>query len=91
VGGQPQHLSLRRGAGLLGARPEPLRGLRDRSFRLNFEITAAVADRDFASEIERMLEDDFAHSRLMAPGEYDAKPWWYRFGVRLARLTAPVQ
>ena len=63
----------------------------NRSFRLNFEITAAVADHDFASEIERMLEDDFAHSRLMAPGEYDAKPWWFRFGVRLARLTAPVQ
>jgi cardiolipin synthase len=63
----------------------------NRSFRLNFEITAAVADRDFASQIERMLEDDFAHSRRMAPGEVDAKPWWFRFGVRLARLTAPVQ
>ena len=63
----------------------------NRSFRLNFEITAAVADRAFAAEIERMLEDDFSESRLMAPGEVDAKPWWFRFGVRLARLTAPVQ
>jgi len=27
----------------------------------------------------------------MAPGEYDAKPWWFRFAVKLARLTAPVQ
>jgi cardiolipin synthase len=63
----------------------------NRSFRLNFEITAAIADRDFAAEVERMLEDDFAESRLMAPGEFDAKPWCFRFGVRLARLTAPVQ
>ena len=22
---------------------------------------------------------------------FDAKPWWFRFAVRLARLTAPVQ
>ena len=41
--------------------------------------------------LERMLEEDFAHSRLMAPGEFDARPWWFRFAVKLARLTAPVQ
>jgi hypothetical protein len=23
--------------------------------------------------------------------EYDRKPWWFRFGVGLARLTAPIQ
>ena len=63
----------------------------NRSFRLNFEITAGIADHDFASEIERMLENDFARSRQMQPGEFDAKPWWFRFGVRLARLTAPIQ
>ncbi len=63
----------------------------NRSFRLNFEITAAITDHDFAAEVERMLENDFAHSRLMEPGEYDAKPWWFRFAVKLARLTAPVQ
>ena len=63
----------------------------NRSFRLNFEITAAVADRDFAAEVQSMLENDFARARLMAPGEYDAKPWWFRFAAKLARLTAPVQ
>ena len=63
----------------------------NRSFRLNFEITAVIADQDFASQVERMFEADFATSRLMDPGEYDRKPWWFRFGVRLARLTAPVQ
>jgi cardiolipin synthase len=63
----------------------------NRSFRLNFEITALVADGDFAGEVERMLENDFAKSRLMDPGEYDAKPWWFRFAANLARLTSPVQ
>ena len=50
-----------------------------------------VADQDFASQVERMLEADFSKSRLMEPGEYDAKPRWFRFAVKLARLTAPVQ
>jgi len=63
----------------------------NRSFRLNFEITAVVADVSFAAKVERMLDVDFSKSRLMEPGEYDRKPWWFRFAVRLARLTAPVQ
>ena len=63
----------------------------NRSFRLNFEITAVVADTGFAAEVERMLETDFSKSRLMEPGEYDRKPWWFRFAVKLARLTAPIQ
>ena len=63
----------------------------NRSFRLNFEITAAVADASFAAEVERMFEEDFSKSRLMEPNEYDMKPLWFRFAVRLARLTAPVQ
>ena len=63
----------------------------NRSFRLNFEITAVISDPAFAAEVERMFEADFAHSRVMDPGEYDRKPWWFRFGVRLARLTGPIQ
>ncbi|MEJ2137367.1 MAG: cardiolipin synthase [Desulfofustis sp.] len=63
----------------------------NRSFRLNFEITAGIADLDFAGEIEHMFENDFANSRLMEAQEFDAKPWWFQFAVKLARLTAPVQ
>jgi cardiolipin synthase A/B len=63
----------------------------NRSFRLNFEITAVIADAAFAAEVERMFEADFARSRAMDHGEYDRKPWWFRFGARLARLTGPVQ
>ncbi|MGD8316858.1 MAG: cardiolipin synthase [Myxococcales bacterium] len=63
----------------------------NRSFRLNFEVTAAVADRAFAAEVEQMFERDFERSRQMRSGEYDGKPWWFRLGIRLARLTAPIQ
>jgi len=41
----------------------------NRSFRLNFEITAAVADDAFASDVEHMLDADFSKSRLMEPGQ----------------------
>ena len=62
----------------------------NRSFRLNFEITAAVIDREFAKEVAAMFETDFARSRLMQAGEYRDKPAWFRFAVRLSRLAAPV-
>ena len=63
----------------------------NRSFRLNFEVTAVIADPTFISKVERMFEDDFKRSRLMEEGEYDRKPWWFRLGVRFAHLTAPIQ
>jgi cardiolipin synthase len=63
----------------------------NRSFRLNFEITAVISDGAFAAEVERMFEADFALSRVMEPGEYGRKSWWFRFGARLARLTGPIQ
>ncbi len=62
----------------------------NRSFRLNFEITAVVSDETFAGEVQRMFEQDFQDSRLMVPGELDAKPLWFRLAVRVARLLAPL-
>jgi cardiolipin synthase len=63
----------------------------NRSFRLNFEITAVISDAAFAAEVARMFEADFARSRGMNAGEFDRKPWWFRFGARVARLTGPIQ
>ena len=63
----------------------------NRSFRLNFEITATIGDSAFVSEVEQMFERDFARSRQMEPGELDQKSFWFRLGVKLARLTAPIQ
>jgi len=62
----------------------------NRSFRLNFEITAVVADPAFAAEVEQMFEADFAVSRLMEPDEYDSKSYLFKVAVRMARLAAPV-
>jgi cardiolipin synthase len=62
----------------------------NRSFRLNFEITAVVSNEAFAGEVRRMFEHDFQNSRLMVPGELDAKPLWFRLAVRVARLLAPL-
>ena len=62
----------------------------NRSFRLNFEVTAMIADEKFASEMEAMFEQDFAHSVPIDPDELDKKPFWWRLGVNLSRLAAPV-
>lgn len=63
----------------------------NRSFRLNFEVTGVVIDTAFATEMERMFLDDFARAREMRRGEYHEKPWYFKLGVKLARLTAPIQ
>jgi cardiolipin synthase len=63
----------------------------NRSMRLNFEITMLIGDKDFASEVEAMLKEDFANSRLASAKEYTDSPLLFRFAVRVARLMAPVQ
>ncbi len=63
----------------------------NRSFRLNFEVMAIVSGPEFIELVQDMFEADFASSRMMEPGDYDAKSYWYRLGARLSRLTAPVQ
>jgi len=62
----------------------------NRSFRLNFEITAIFVDESFAAQIEEMFLQDFRRSRIMEPDELGHRPFWFRLAVRLARLTAPV-
>ena len=62
----------------------------NRSFRLNFEVTAMIADRAFAKRMEAMFEDDFAHSVAIDPETFDEKSFWWRLGVNLSRLAAPV-
>ena len=63
----------------------------NRSFRLNFEITAIFADSTFVEGTERMFEQDFANSRQMDPGDMQDWPFWFKLAVRLARLTSPIQ
>jgi cardiolipin synthase len=62
----------------------------NRSFRLNFEVGAVIYDREFASEMETMLEQDFAHARVIEAENLEQEPLWRRIGVQLSRLAAPV-
>jgi cardiolipin synthase len=65
--------------------------LDNRSFRLNFEISAVVEDKSFASEVASMLESDFFHSRQVTAADYSSQPIWFRAAVRVARIFAPLQ
>jgi cardiolipin synthase len=62
----------------------------NRSFRLNFEITLAVADGRFAAEVATMFERDFAQSQEVGPRAYDALPFHQKVGAKAARLLAPI-
>lgn len=64
--------------------------LDNRSLRLNFELTALVADAEFAGQVEAMFEQDFANSRLVEINEFANKPLWFRIAARGAYLFAPV-
>lgn len=63
----------------------------NRSFRLNFEVTGIVHDKEFNREVSSMLETDIANSRLASAADYKEKPFHFRLVVNLARLLAPIQ
>jgi cardiolipin synthase len=62
----------------------------NRSFRLNFEVTAVVADPRFARQVAAMFERDLARSRLMVPEDLAQRPLWRRAFSRAANLLSPV-
>lgn len=64
--------------------------LDNRSFRLNFEVTAIVADSRFAAQVGAMFERDFRHSRLWTPEDLAARGFWRRVFSRGAHLLSPV-
>jgi cardiolipin synthase len=65
--------------------------LDNRSFRLNFEITAFSPDPKFIREVAAMLAEDFTHSIEATMEDFTGKPFWFRVAARFARLFAPVQ
>ena len=64
--------------------------LDNRSFRLNFEVTALFCDADLCGDVERMLERDLARSTRLTGEDLAARSLVFRFAVRVARLMAPV-
>jgi cardiolipin synthase len=65
--------------------------LDNRSFRLNFEITALSTDAGFIDEVDHMLAIDFEHSRLVKFSDLSDRPFWFHLACRAARLMAPIQ
>ena len=65
--------------------------LDNRSFRLNFEITAFSPDPKFVHEVTAMLAEDFRHANEALMRDFSGKPFWFRVAARFARLFAPVQ
>ncbi|MDP3850240.1 MAG: cardiolipin synthase [Luteolibacter sp.] len=65
--------------------------LDNRSFRLNFEITAFSTDRTFVEEITGMLHLDFEQAREARLEDFKGKSFLFRIACRAARLFAPIQ
>jgi cardiolipin synthase A/B len=65
--------------------------LDNRSFRLNFEITAFSTDQKFVAEVDAMLTHDFTLAREATVEDFTQKSFLFRAGCRAARLLAPIQ
>ena len=65
--------------------------LDNRSFRLNFEITAFSTDGGFVQQIADMLRQDFSGAREANVGDFTGRPFLFRAACRAARLFAPIQ
>jgi len=62
----------------------------NRSFRLNFEVSALVSDAGFVDEVASMLAADMEHSREMSLEGVRAKPGWFHALARASFLAAPI-
>jgi len=62
----------------------------NRSFRLNFEITLAVADPAFVAAVEAMLLTDFASCVRVTADDYEDRSFLFKTGVMLSRLLSPI-
>lgn len=62
----------------------------NRSFRLNFEVMLLTVDEAFATEVEKMLLDDFAQAHEIAKEERKQTHRVQQLGMRIARLISPI-
>ncbi len=62
----------------------------NRSFRLNFEISALGTTPEFVRKVAAMLQSDFSKSREVPADEGFTRGIVFDFGVRLARLFSPI-
>jgi cardiolipin synthase len=62
----------------------------NRSFRLNFEISALGITKGFVKEVAQMLESDFSKCREVPANEGFTRGFLFDSGVRLAHLFSPI-
>jgi cardiolipin synthase len=62
----------------------------NRSFRLNFEVVAAIYDDATTHELARVFESDLEKSDAVKVRELKDKPWTDRLGESAARLFSPL-
>ncbi len=62
----------------------------NRSFRLNFEVTGAIADPGFAARVEAMLRQDLENSTEIIGYELSRQNLWTRLKARGSALLSPV-
>jgi len=65
--------------------------LDNRSFRLNFEITAFATDREFVAQVAQMLTTDFQFASTATVEDFTRRTFLFRVACRAARLLAPIQ
>lgn len=64
--------------------------LDNRSFTLNFEVMAFIAESGFVQSVEKMLKADLAACIAVDLSEYHRKPLWFKLAVRVSRLLTPL-
>ncbi|MCA9053433.1 MAG: cardiolipin synthase, partial [Planctomycetaceae bacterium] len=63
----------------------------NRSFRLNFEVTALIHDAKFLKDMETMFQQDFERSEQMTLEGVRSRSTWQELLSRAAYLAAPLQ
>jgi cardiolipin synthase A/B len=64
--------------------------LDNRSFRLNFEITALLMDSDAVARVEAMFRSDFRRAGVLTAHELSRRPFLQKAAARAAHLLAPI-
>ncbi|MGV2976135.1 cardiolipin synthase [Roseibium alexandrii] len=62
----------------------------NRSFQINFELTLWFTHERLISKVEKMLEEDFAHSRLTWPDAFQSRSYIFQVFAQGARLLSPI-
>lgn len=64
--------------------------LDSRSFLINFELSALVMDKNIASQLEQLFENDKKLCEIFTAQTWQNEKWYYKAFASLCRLTAPL-